>query len=71
MQTASTGQIYPTELELNKTTWSHDGCSYRDPNAKVLNIKFCLDSYEKRDTFSFSIHIVPPYACGVVISQLV
>ena len=48
-----TGQIYPTELELNKTTGSHDSCSYQDSNAKVLNIKFCVDSYEKRDTLAF------------------
>ena len=52
---ACIGQIYPPELELKKTTESHDRCSYLDLNISVLNSKFCTDLYDKRDTFSFSI----------------
>ena len=73
------GQIYPPELELKKTTESHDSCSYLDLNISILNGKFCTDLYDKRDTFSFSIvnfphmdsNIPSKPAYGVVISQLV
>ena len=73
------GQIYPPELELKKTTESHDSCSYLDLNISVLIGKFCTDLYDKRDTFSFSIvnfphmdsNIPSKPAYGVVISQLV
>ena len=76
---ACIGQIYPPELELKKTTESHDSCSYLDLNISVLNSKFCTDLYDKRDTFSFSIvnfphmdsNIPSKPAYGVVISQLV
>ena len=76
---ACIGQIYPPELELKKTTESHDRCSYLDLNISVLNSKFCTDLYDKRDTFSFSIvnfphmdsNIPSKPAYGVVISQLV
>ena len=37
------------ELELKKTTESHDSCSYLDLNIKVLNGKFCTDLYDKRE----------------------
>ena len=74
---ACIGQIYPPELELKKTTESHDRCSYLDLNISVLNSKFCTDLYDKRDTFSFSIvnfphmdsNIPSKPAYGVVISQ--
>ena len=73
------GQIYHPELELKKTTESHDSCSYLDLNIEVLNGKFCTDVYDKRDTFSFSIVNFPHMdskipskpAYGVVFSQLV
>ena len=76
---ASIGQIYPPELELKKTTESHDSCSYLDLNINVQNGKFCTDLHDKRDTFSFSIvnfphmdsNIPSKPAYGVVISQLV
>ena len=76
---ACIGQIYPPELELKKTTESHDSCSYLDLNISILNGKFCTDLYDKRDTFSFSIvnfphmdsNIPSKPAYGVVISQLV
>ena len=71
--------FYPPELELKKTTESHDSCSYLDLNISILNGKFCTDLYDKRDTFSFSIvnfphmdsNIPSKPAYGVVISQLV
>ena len=73
------GQIYPPELELKKTTESHDSCSYLDLNINILNGKFYTDLYDKRDTFSFSIvnfphmdsNIPSKPAYGVAISQLV
>ena len=76
---ACIGQIYPPELELKKTTESHDSCSYLDLNINVLNGKFCTDLYDKRDAFNFSIvnfphmdsNIPSKPAYGVVISQLV
>ena len=76
---ACIGHIYPPELELKKTTESHDSCSYLDLNISILNGKFCTDLYDKRDTFSFSIvnfphmdsNIPSKPAYGVVISQLV
>ena len=52
---ACIGQIYPPELELKKTTESHDSCFYLDLNINILNGKFYTDLYDKRDTFSFSI----------------
>ena len=76
---ACIGQIYPPELELKKTTESHDSCSYLDLNINILNGKFYTDLYDKRDTFSFSIvnfphmdsNIPSKPAYGVAISQLV
>ena len=76
---ACIGQIYPPELELKKTTESHDSCSYLDLNINILNGKFYTDLYDKRDTFSFSIvnfphmdsNIPSKPAYEVVISQLV
>ena len=70
-------QIYPPELELKKTTESHDSCSYLDLNINVLNGKFCTDLYDKRDAFNFSIvnfphmdsNIPSKPAYGVVISR--
>ena len=68
----------PPELELKKTTESHDSCSYLDLNISVLNGKFYTDLYDKRDTFSFSIvnfphmdnNIPSKPACRVVLSHL-
>ena len=76
---ACIGQIYLPELELKKTTESHDSCSYLDLNINILNGKFYTDLYDKRDTFSFSIvnfphmdsNIPSKPAYGVAISQLV
>ena len=76
---ACIGQIYPPELELKKTTESHDSCSYLDLNINILNGKFYNDLCDKRDTFSFSIvnfphmdsNIPSKPAYGVALSQLV
>ena len=51
---ACIGQIYPPELELKKTTESHDSCSYLDLNISILNGKFCTDLYMIRGILSAS-----------------
>ena len=72
-------KIYPSELELKKTTESQGECSYLDLNIKIINSKFTTDLYDKREAFNFNIVNYPHMdsniplkpAYGVFISQLI
>ena len=71
--------IYPTQLELKKTTETDSKLSYLDLEINIVDSRFTTTVYDKRDGFNF--HIVNfPYmdsnipskpAYGVYISQLV
>ena len=62
-------QIYPTELQLNKTNSSDTEASFLDLN---LSITICIVSskiYDKRDDFNFEI-VNFPFLDGDVPSSL-
>ena len=71
------GQIYPTELQLNKANSSDTDASFLDLNLSITNDIVSSKIYDKRDDFNFEIVNFPfldgdvprslPY--GVYISQ--
>ena len=71
------GQIYPTELQLNKATYSDTEAMFLDLSITNDIVSFKL--YDKRDDFNFEIINVPflygDVTCsssyGVYISQLI
>ena len=73
------GQIYPTELQLNKVKSSDTESPFLDLNLSVTNGIVSSKIYDKRDDFNFEIvnfpfldgdvHRSPSY--GVYISQLI
>ena len=71
--------IYPPELDLNKTTESPTTVSYLDILITINEGKYVTAVYDKRDSFNFSIvnfpylssNIPSKPAYGVYISQLV
>ena len=71
--------IYPTELQLNKTYTSDKETSFLDLNIKVIGSDVHTSVYDKRDDFGFPIvnfpwlrGDVPRFpSYGVYISQLV
>ena len=73
------GQIYPTELQLNKTNSSDTEAPFLDLNLSITNGIVSSKIYDKRDDFNFEIvnfpfldGDVPPSPCyGVYISQLI
>ena len=72
------GQIYPTELQLNKANL-YTGAPFLDLDLYITNGKVSSEIYDKRDDFNFEIvnftfldgdvPLSPSY--GVYISQLV
>ena len=71
--------IYPTELQLKKTTECPTELSYLDIMISINNGKYTTTLYDKRDSFNFNI-VNFPHLCsnipskpayGVYISQLV
>ena len=74
------GQIYPTELQLNKANSSSDTeAPFLDLNSSITNRKVSSKIYDKRDDFNFEIvnfpfldGDVPRFpSYGVYISQLI
>ena len=73
------GQIYPTELQLNKANSSDTEAPFLDLNLSITNGIVSSKIYDKRDDFNFEIVNFPfldgdvprspPY--GVYISQLI
>ena len=73
------GQIYPTELQLNKVDSSDAEAPSLDLNLSITNGIFSSKNYDKRDDFSFEIVNFPFHggdvprspSYGVYISQLI
>ena len=73
------GQIYPTELQLNKANSSDTEAPFLDLNLSITNGIVSSKIYYKRDDFNFEIVNFPfldgdvphPPSYGVYISQLI
>ena len=73
------GQIYPTELQLNKTNSSDTEAPFLDLNLSITNDIVSSKIYDKRDDFNFEIVNFPfldgdaprSPSYGVYISQLI
>ena len=73
------GQIYPTELQLNKANCYDNELPYLDLNLSITNGIVTFKIYDKRDDFNFGIVNVPfldgdvprSPSYGVYISQLI
>ena len=73
------GQIYPTELQLNKVKSSDTEAPFLDLNLSITNGIVSSKIYDKRDDFNFEIvnfpfldGDVPRFSSdGVYISQLI
>ena len=73
------GQIYPTELQLNKANSSDTEAPFLDLNLSITNGIVSSKIYDKRDGFNFEIVIFPfldgdvprSPSYGVYISQLI
>ena len=64
-----TGQIYPTELQLNKANSSDNEAPFLDLNLSLSNGIASSKFYDKRDDFNFSFSHSPSY--GAYILQLI
>ena len=70
------GQIYPTELQLNKANSSDTEASFLDLNLSITNGIVSSKIYDKRDDFNFEIvnypfldgDVPPSPSYGVYIS---
>ena len=49
------GQIYPTELQLNKVNSSDTEAPFLDLNLSITNDKVSFKIYDKQDDFNFEI----------------
>ena len=73
------GQIYPTELQLNKANSSDTEAPFLDLNLSITNGIVFSKNYDKRDDFNFEIVNFPfldrdvprSPSYGVYISQLI
>ena len=73
------GQIYPTELQLNKANSSDTETPFLDLNLSITNVIVSSKIYDKRDDFNFEIVNFPfldgdvprSPSYGVYISQLI
>ena len=73
------GQIYPTELQLNKANFSDTEAPFLDFNLSITNGIVSSKIYDKRDDFNFEIVNFPFFdgdvphspSYGVYISQLI
>ena len=73
------GQIYPTELQLNKANYSDSEAPFLDLDLPITNGIVSSKIYEKRDDFNFEIINLPFFdgdvprspSYGVYISQLI
>ena len=73
------GQIYPTELQLNKANYCDTEAPFLDLNLSITNFIVSSKIYDKRDDFNFEIVNFPfldgdvprSPSYGVYISQLI
>ena len=73
------GQIYPTELQLNKANSSDTEAPFLDLNLSITNDIVSSKIYDKRDNFNFEMVSFPfldgdvprSPSYGVYISQLI
>ena len=73
------GQIYPTELQFNKTNYSDTEAPFLDLNLSITNCIVSYKIYDKRENFNFEIVNYPflvgdvprSTSYGVYISQLI
>ena len=73
------GQIYPTELQLNKANSSDTETPFLDLNVSITNGIVSSNIYDKQDEFNFEIVNFPfldgdvprSLSYGVYISQLI
>ena len=73
------GQIYPTELQLNKSNSSDTEAPFLDLNLYITNGIVSSKIYDKRDNFNFEIvnfpfldgYVPRSPSYGVYISQLI
>ena len=73
------GQIYPTDLQLNKANSSNNEAAFLDLNLSITNSILSSKIYDKRDDFNFEIVNFPfldggvprSPSYGVYISQLI
>ena len=73
------GQIYPTELQLNKANFSDTEALFLDLNLSITNDIVSSKLYDKRDDFNFEIINFPfldgdvpcSSSYGIYISQLI
>ena len=52
-------QIYPSDLQLNKTNTSHTETTFYDLHLSISNNIVSTKIYDKRDDFDFQIVIIP------------
>ncbi len=52
-------EIYPPELQLSRENDTNDSASFLDLDIKIVNRKFEIGLYDKRDSFPFSIVRMP------------
>ena len=72
-------QIYPSDLQMNKTNTSDTKAAFLDLHLSIINDIVCTKIYDKRDDFDFEIVNFPFLDCdvprstsyGVYISQLI
>ena len=73
------GQMYPTELQLNKANSSDTEAPFLDLNLSITNGMVSSKIYDKRDDFNFEVvdflfldgDVPRSPSCGVYISQLI
>ena len=63
------GQIYPSELQLNKANSSDTEAPFMDLNLSITNVIVSSKIYDKRDDFSFEI-VNFPFLNGDVLAPL-
>ena len=63
------GQIYPTELQLNKANSSDTEAPFLDLNLSITNVIVSSKIYDKREDFNFEI-VNFPFLDGDVLSSL-
>ena len=63
------GQIYPTELQLNKANSSDTGAPFLDLNLSITNGIVSSKIYDKRDDFNFEV-VNFPFLDGDVLLAL-
>ena len=64
------GQIYPTELQLNKANSSDTEALFLDLNVSITNGIVASKIYDKRDDFNFEIINIPFFLMEMFLAPL-